>query len=247
MLIGLGLPIAITITAALYASVGQAGATGYIAIFGLIGFGPEVIKPAALSLNILVAAIGSFRFIRAGLLTWRTCYPFAVLGAPFSVLGGAINLPAAYYQPLVGCLLLLACAQMIRSARGAAQRDQQASHDPPFLRALLTGGAVGFISGITGTGGGIFLAPIVLTYGWVETRRASAVSAAFNLMNSTAALAGTWATLGAFPAALPWWLLAAGIGGAFGSWLGVRYLPVAMLRYILAALVGVAGARMLLA
>jgi uncharacterized protein len=240
-------PVALAIIAVLYASVGQAGATGYIAVMGLIGFGPEVIKPTALALNVLVAAIGSVRFARAGLLTWRSCYPFAILGAPFSVLGGATNLPASIYQPVVGALLLVAAWQMIRSARSAAQLDQHAPTYPPFLPSLVAGAGIGFISGVTGVGGGIFLAPLVLTFGWADTRQAAAVSAVFNLLNSAAALAGAWATLPSLPGALPWWLLTVGLGGLLGSWLGMRRLPSTTLRYILAALLLAAGLRMLFA
>jgi uncharacterized membrane protein YfcA len=237
-------PLTLAIVAILYASVGQAGGTGYIAVMGLAGFGPDTIKPTALSLNILVATIGCIQFYRVGLLTWRTCYPFAILGAPFSVLGGATHLPASIYQPVVGALLLLAAFQMVRSARSARKLDRDAPANPPFLASLLTGGAIGFVSGVTGVGGGIFLAPIVLAMGWVETRQASAVSAMFNLLNSAAALAGAWATISAFPTALPIWLLAVGFGGLLGSWLAVKHLPVATMRYILAVLLVVAGVRM---
>jgi uncharacterized membrane protein YfcA len=240
----LGFPVTLAIIAALYSSVGQAGGTGYVAAMGLVELGPDVIKPTALALNILVAAIGSVRFAKAGLLTWRACYPFAVLGAPFSVLGGATNLPASIYQPVVGVLLILAAAQMIRSARSAAQLDKNAPTHPPFLLALLTGGGIGFVSGITGVGGGIFLAPLVLSLGWVATRQASAISVVFNLLNSVAALAGAWAVLPGLPTALPWWLLAVGLGGFLGSWLGVQRIPTNMLRYILATLLIAGGLRM---
>lgn len=239
--------VALAIIAAFYSSVGQAGGTGYVAVMGLAGFGPEIIKPTALALNILVAAIGSIRFARAGLLTWRSCYPFAVLGAPFSLLGGIINLPAPIYQPLVGVMLLLAAIQMARSAGNADQLDQRVPKDPPFLSALLAGGGIGFISGITGVGGGIFLAPLILTFGWVSTRQSAAVSAMFNLLNSAAALAGVWAVLPALPANLPEWLLAVGLGGLLGSWLGVQHLPATALRYILALLLVAAGLRMVFA
>jgi uncharacterized protein len=239
--------LALAAVAVLYSAVGQAGGTGYIAVMGLSGFGPDVIKPTALALNILVAAIGCFRFYRVGLLTWRSCYPFAILGAPFSVMGGAINLPAAIYQPAVGALLLLAAFQMLRSAGAAARLDDAAPPNPPFLPSLLTGGIVGFVSGITGVGGGIFLAPIVLTFGWVETRQASAVSATFNLLNSAAALAGVWATMAALPAALPWWLGVVGAGALVGSWLGAKHLPPVVLRYVLAVLLLAAGLRMIVA
>jgi uncharacterized membrane protein YfcA len=240
------LPI-FALVAILYASVGQAGGTGYIAVMGLMGFAPDVIKPTALALNILVAAIGCARFYRAGRLTWRSCYPFAVLGAPFSLLGGAVHLPASIYQPVVGMLLLLAAFQMMRSARYAGFRDDGAPHEPPFMASMLTGGIVGLISGITGVGGGIFLAPLILSFAWVETRQASAVSAAFNLLNSAAGFAGAWATMPALPAPLPWWLASVGLGAVIGSWLGAHHLPPTILRVILAMLLLASGARMIAA
>jgi uncharacterized membrane protein YfcA len=233
--------------AALYSAVGQAGGTGYIAVMGLLGFAPDVIKPTALALNILVAAIGCVRFHRAGLLTWRSSYPFAILGAPFSLLGGAISLPPPVYQPAVGVLLLLAAVQMMRSAGGAAEADERAPRAPPFLLSLLTGGVIGLVSGVTGVGGGIFLAPLVLTMGWVSTRQAAAVSAAFNLLNSAAALAGVWATMPALPAQLPVWLAVVGLGALVGSWLGAHRLPPTALRIILAALLASSGLRMIAA
>jgi uncharacterized protein len=241
------LALCFAIIAALYASVGQAGGTGYIAILGLVGYGPEIIKPTALALNILVAAIGCARFAREKLLTWRSFYPFAILGAPFSVLGGASNLPHEYYQPVVGALLLLASGLMLRSAHQASELDLAASTEPPFLPSLFAGGAVGYVSGLTGVGGGIFLAPLVLAFGWISTRQAAAVSAVFNLLNSAAALAAMWSAALKMPAPLPWWLLAVGLGGLLGSWLGIRYLPANALRTILAALLLAAGMRMIFA
>jgi uncharacterized protein len=239
------LPIIFAVVATLYASVGQAGGTGYVAVMGLVGFAPNTIKPTALALNILVAAIGCARFYRVGLLTWRSCYPFAILGAPFSLLGGALNLPAAIYQPTVGTLLLLAGIQTLRSAKHADSLDDQAPEEPPFAQSLLAGGGLGLISGVTGVGGGIFLAPLVLAFGWVGTRQASAVSAAFNLLNSAAAFAGVWATMPALPDSLPSWLAAVGLGAAIGSWLGAYHLPPTILRFVLAALLLVSGARMI--
>lgn len=241
------LAIAFAVIAVLYASVGQAGGTGYIAAIALAGLGPDVIKPTALSLNILVATIAVAQFAHAGYLTWRTCYPFAVLGVPFSALGGATNLPASVYHPVVGALLLIAAWQVFRSAEAAARHDGNSPASPPFLSALAAGALTGFVSGVTGVGGGIFLAPVILAFGWAGPRQTAAVSAVFNLMNSAAALAATYATISALPAELPWWLLAVGCGGTVGSWLGLRHFPETWLRYILSALLLVAGLRMLLA
>jgi uncharacterized protein len=190
---------AFALVALLYSAVGQAGGTGYVAVMGLAGFSPDIIKPTALALNILVASIGCVRFYMAGLLTWRSCYPFAVLGAPFSLIGGAIHLPAAVYQPVVGLLLLLAGWQVASSAAGVDRRDAVAEQHPPFLPSLVVGGMIGLGSGITGVAGGIFLAPIILMLGWADMRQTAAISAMFNLLNSSAALTGVWATFTSLP------------------------------------------------
>jgi uncharacterized protein len=239
-------PLVLAIIAATYAAVGQAGGTGYIAAMGLIGLSPDVIRPTALALNIIVAAIGAANFARAGLLKWPSFYPFAILGAPFSVLGGATHLSQSVYEPLVGALLILAAWQMVRSARGAARIDEILSTRPPFLPSLFAGAGIGFVSGLTGVGGGIFLAPLVLTFRWAETRQTAAISAVFNLLNSAAALAGLLVRLPVLPSALPLWLLAVGCGAIVGSWLAVQRLPPTALRYILSVLLLVAGLRMLL-
>ncbi len=228
----------------LYASVGQAGATGYLAVMGLAGLDPAIMKPTALALNVLVAAIGTWQYWRAGRFSWRTFYPFGVLGVPFSLIGGAINLPGHIYYPAVGIVLLAAAAQIFRStfARAALPETYR---PPPFIPALLTGASIGLISGITGTGGGIFLAPILLMTGWVEMRRAAAVTAAYNLLNSAAALAGCYATLNALPPQLPTWMLVTGLGAVIGSVVGSRYVPERVMRLILAVILLASGAKLL--
>lgn len=242
----IGLGAAFLLTAALYASVGQAGASGYLAVMGLAGLDPAMMKPTALALNILVAAIGTFQFWRAGRFSWRTFYPFGVLGFPFSLIGGAINLPAHTYYPVVGLILLFAAIQLVRSAMTTTMTKEEPPHAPPFLPSLLTGAGIGLVSGITGTGGGVFLAPVILLLNWVELRRAAAVAAAYNLLNSVAALAGAYATLNRLPAPLPWWLMAVGIGGVVGTTLGSRHLPDHVLRYLLAAVLAVSGLKLIL-
>jgi uncharacterized membrane protein YfcA len=238
--------LVLLVIAALYAAVGQAGATGYLAAMGVLGLEPAVMKPTALALNIVVAAIAALLFYRAGQFSWRTFYPFAVLGFPFSLLGGAVHLPERIYYPLVGAILILASAQMFRAAlRGREEDARFPPAQPPFWPALCAGAAVGFVSGATGTGGGVFLAPVILAMNWVEVRKAAAVTAAYNLLNSVAALAGSFATLGRLPGELPAWLLAVAVGGAIGATLGARHLPERALRLLLAAILFASGARML--
>ncbi len=241
------LALLILLAATLYSSVGHAGASGYLASMALVGIAPESMKVSALVLNVLVAVLGSIRYIRAGHFDWRTFYPFAVLSIPAAFIGGIIHLPPALYKPAVGVILLLAAVQLIRSARVAAQVEATNRNRPvPVVPALATGGVIGLISGLTGTGGGIFLSPVLLFTGWARTRLTSGVSAAFILVNSLAGLAGSTISLRVLPAGLPLWGVAALAGGVIGTQLGSRLLPVPVLRYLLAAVLVIAGLKLML-
>jgi uncharacterized membrane protein YfcA len=240
----LWLALVFLVVALVYASVGQAGASGYIAAMGLLGMAPLAMKTTALALNLLVAGIGTFQFWRTGLLSWRAVYPFALLGFPFSLLGGAIQLPTRVYYPLVGVVLLLSAAQMVRSARRKAGDGPAPALRPPFVPALLTGAAIGLVSGTTGTGGGVFLAPVILAMNWASVRQTAATTAVYNLMNSGAALAGAYAAWDHVPPAMPLWLGAVGLGGAIGAFFGSRHLPETWMRYVLALLLFASGLRL---
>ena len=175
--------IAFVAAAALYASVGHAGASAYLAVMGLFEFAPAAMKPTALALNILVAAIATIRFYRAGLFTWSLYWPFAIVSIPAAFVGGATILPARWYKVAVGLVLLYAAVWMFRSALGPITR---APHPPPLWAALFAGITIGFLSGLTGVGGGIFLSPLLLYMGWSEVRATSGVAAPFILVNSIA-------------------------------------------------------------
>jgi Sulfite exporter TauE/SafE. len=236
---------AFLVTALLYAAVGQAGASGYIAIMGLAGFGPLAMKTTALSLNLLVAAIGTALFLRAGRLSWQNVWPFAVLGFPFSLLGGAIHLPEGIYFPVVGAVLILSALQMARAAILSPGVGPAVVGRPPFAAALATGAVIGFVSGTTGTGGGVFLAPIILTMKWGSARQTAATTAVYNLINSSAALLGTYAAWDQAPSALPVWLVAVAVGGTIGAYIGSRYLSDRWLRGTLSVLLLMSGIKLI--
>ena len=103
----------IFVVAILYSSVGHAGASGYIAIMSLLSLSPAVIKPTALALNILVASIATYQFVRAGHFSWRLFWPFAVLAVPFAFVGGYINLPTHAFTAVVGIILLYSSARFL--------------------------------------------------------------------------------------------------------------------------------------
>lgn len=240
------LAVSFLVIALTYAAVGQAGASGYIAIMGLAGFTPLAMKTTALSLNLLVAAIGTVLFLRAGRLSWRNVWPFAILGFPFAMLGGAVQLPESIYFPVVGIVLILSALQMARTALRSGARAPEAPVTPPFAAALATGAVIGFVSGTTGTGGGVFLAPVILSLNWGTARATAATTVVYNVLNSAAALIGAHAAWDHIPASLPIWLVAVGAGGSAGAYIGSRYLSDRWMRRILAALLLVSGIKLIL-
>src|SRR5215216_3525413 len=229
--------------AALYTSVGHAGASAYIALMALFGLAPAVMRPTALALNILVASFTSFRYLRAGLFRWRTLWPFLIGAVPFAFVGGAIQLPGAYYRPIVGIVLLLGAARLLWPTELTTNKEPK---DPPIWAGIVGGAAIGLLSGLTGTGGGIFLSPLLLFAGWSGTRPTSGTSAAFILVNSVAGLAGSYSSIRYLPDALPVWALAAAVGGLIGSELGSRKLQSNGIRRALAAVLVIAGLKLML-
>lgn len=232
--------VAITVIAFLYSSVGHAGASGYIAVMTLFGLTTPVIRPTALVLNILVAAIGSFQFWRAGHFSWKLFWPFALLSVPAAYFGGYLQLPARIVKIILGLVLLLSAARLF-FRRG----DPPGTAPPPLPAALTVGTGIGFLSGLTGTGGGIFLTPLLLFAKWAKTKQASAVSALFILVNSIAGLAGFISARQSVPQ-LAFILSGAAItGGALGSYLGSRKLPVRTIAILLATVLVIAGYKLI--
>ena len=234
--------------AVLYSAVGHAGASGYLAAMALVSMAPESMKPTALVLNVLVASITTFRFGRAGHFSWRVFVPFALASAPLAFVGGGLALPGRAYKVAVGVVLLVAAVQMFRSStRVRAAEEQGAMPRPPLLPAALCGAGIGLLSGVTGTGGGIFLSPLLLALHWANTKTTAGVSAAFILTNSLAGIGGNVASVGALPDAtsLVAWLVAVGAGGLLGSHFGSRRLGVPVLRRLLALVLVVAAAKLI--
>jgi uncharacterized membrane protein YfcA len=234
----------IFLAAVLYASVGHAGASGYLAAMALFGVAPAVMKPAALALNILVATIATIKFYRVKAFTWSTFWPLAATSIPCAFLGGVITLPGALYKPLVGVVLVYAAWRAFRSAKDAAPGPCV----PPSRPVLLgIGAGLGLLSGLTGVGGGIFLSPLLLLNRWAETRTVSGISAAFILVNSIAGFAGVVTKTGVVPTPLPLWALAAVLGGFIGAELGSRRFGNPTIRRVLAVVLLIAGVKMILA
>jgi len=231
------------VAAFVYASVGHGGASAYIAAMALAGIAPAEMRPIALTLNILVSALATYKFWRAGHFRWRLFWPFAAVSIPFAYLGGAITLPGNLYKIVVGAVLVYAAWQLWRS--GHAGEEMKPVREPAIALAMAIGAAMGLLSGLTGVGGGIFLSPLLLMLGWAGTKQTSAVAAPFILVNSVAGLAAGFV---AGTAALPesTWALAAAVlvGGWLGAEYGSRRFANPVVRRVLAVVLAVAGAKM---
>lgn len=235
------------LVAALYSSVGHAGASGYLAAMALLGFAPEQMRPTALALNILVGGIGLWRFHRAALVPWRKVLPFVLASVPAAYLAAQWKVPMQTYSLLLAFLLIIAALGAWRSGQALALDGESTSTKAvPLFAALLAGVLIGCLSGITGTGGAIFLTPLILAMGWAHTREASGVSVAFVWLNSLAAILGIFRSEQSFPDALPVWLLAVAAGALIGTRLGIQHWPVHRLRKSLAVVLLIAAGKLLL-
>ncbi|HET9978295.1 MAG TPA: sulfite exporter TauE/SafE family protein [Burkholderiaceae bacterium] len=234
------LALGVFVVAMLYSSVGHAGASGYIAVMTLLALAPAFIKPAALALNVLVAAIAFTQFARAGHFRWPLFWPFALLAPPLAFVGGWLQLPTRAFTLLIGAVLLYSALQLFLRPRAADD-----PRPPAWWIAVPCGAALGLLSGLTGTGGGIFLTPLLLLAGWAAPKAAAATSALFILVNSAAGLAGH--VLGGQP--MPTMVLpliaAAALGGWIGATLGSRRFEPTLIRRLLAAVLVIAGAKLL--
>ena len=233
--------IAVGLIAFLYSTVGHAGASGYIAVMTLWGIAPTTIRPTALVLNILVASIGAFQFWRAGHFTWKLFWPFALLSIPAAYFGGYLQPSASVLRILIGVVLLFSAVRLV-----LRRSDPPEAFAPSRPTAISVGAGLGFLSGLTGTGGGIFLTPLLLFCRWAHIRQAAAVSALFIWVNSIAGLVGYFTKVHS----IPWLGLilapAAVIGGFVGSHLGSRRFAVRAISVFLATVLLIAGTKLIL-
>jgi uncharacterized membrane protein YfcA len=236
------------LVAALYSSVGHAGASGYLAAMALLGFAPEQMRPTALVLNILVGGIGLWRFHRAGLVPWRKVLPFILASIPAAYLSAQWKVPKETYSMLLGGLLTAAAIGAWHSGDQIAKNGESMSSGPvPWPAALFTGALIGSLSGMTGTGGAIFLTPLLLAMAWAHTREASGLSVAFVWLNSLAAILGLLRSEQSLPSALPFWMIAVAFGALLGTQLGIQRWPAHRLRRGLAVVLAIAAGKLLFA
>ncbi len=227
--------------AIIYASVGLGGGSSYIAILVLMGLAAKDIRLLTLVCNIVVVGGASWRYYHAGLLDFGKILPIILASIPLAYIGGTFLLEDRIYKLVVGIVLLLVSILLLLNAKDVMPR-QKAS---PLLLAIL-GGGIGFLSGVIGVGGGVFLSPVLYLSKWESPKKISAMTSFFILVNSIAGLMGQKENLWSLdPLLFAVTVGAVFVGGRIGTHLNMKMLSPEKIKLYSAILVGFVALRIL--
>ncbi len=226
------------IMAFLYASVGHGGASGYLAVMALFAIAPPVMKQTALLLNLGVSLMSFIAFYRQGYFKWNLFWPFALGSIPLAFIGARIPLTDSTYKQILGACLFLAVIRMVVVLKEDSPKKLHLGV------GILTGSAIGVLSGMIGIGGGIILSPLLLLFRWASLKEAAAVSALFIFVNSVSGLAGlkTWIPLD--QSQMIYWLGASLLGGFLGATWGAAIASNTKVKWILALVLVIASLKL---
>ncbi len=230
---------AVFAVAVLYSSVGHGGASGYLAVMALFAVASTQARPTALILNVFVSSIAFIQFYLVKSFDWRIFLPFAAASVPLAYVGGRIQLAEPIYKVILGVCLIIAALRLAIKLSSETEPKR-----PPIWLSLIIGAMLGFVSGLVGVGGGIFLTPVLLLMNWTDTKTAAGISALFILVNSLAGLAGSAGQLSQLSGVVFVWIIVAVIGGIIGSTLGSRRFDSLTMRRLLAAVLVFAGLKL---
>lgn len=230
----------IVLMAVLYSSVGHGGASGYLAAMALWGLAPEELRPAVLAMNIVVTSWLLYRFKPYQLMPYKLFWPLVIVSTPAAFVGGLWKIDTFSYHLLVGLLMALAALRMIITARPVEKVVL-----PAQWLLLTVGFLLGLSAGLTGIGGGVFLSPLLLIFGWCTVRQSTAVAAGFILLNSIGGLTGYMVSDQSWPLGTGWLIIAAFAGCLLGAEIASHRATPVTLRKLLAAVLIIAAAKMI--
>jgi len=234
--------ICLCLIAVLYSMVGHGGASGYIAVFSIFAYPIAIIRQDALILNILVSGIAFFQFHKAGFFQFKKFLPFVLGSVPLALLGGSIQLSAEWFKIALGILLLVPALWFwIQKSDNVVQTKKM-----PWILAVLIGATLGFISGLTGIGGGVFLSPILILGKWEGQKQTAALSAPFIFINSIAGLVGSLEHQPQLDNSIALFAMVCVLGGIVGSIIGAWKFKPQMLKKMLGIVLLIASIKLLL-
>lgn len=220
----------IPIVAFMYSAVGHGGASGYLALMALFSFSPEVMKPTALMLNLIVAGLSFYHYWRKGHFNFKLFLVFSIGSIPLSFVGGLIEVDTRLYKIVLGLLLIFAVPRILN----VFGRESEKTKEVPWVSGLIFGASIGFLSGLIGIGGGIILSPLILLMHWGKMKEAAAVSALFIWVNSAAGMMGQLVKGVEFDSNLWLYILLAICGGFLGGLSGSARMKNSNLKFLLA-------------
>jgi uncharacterized membrane protein YfcA len=235
---------AIFTVAFFYSSVGHGGATGYLAALALIGIAPASARVAVLIANIFVASIAWWQFWRAGHFDWKILFLFAVASMPCAWLGSKVHISPRTYKFILGGVL--SAAGLILLFRARWQTDDVLIKKCFWPLGLLVGAVLGFLAGLTGIGGGVFLSPVLYLFRWAKPKTTGGIAAGFIILNSIAGLIGTGREKILHAGPLLWLTWPAVMGALLGTHFGARRWSSVAFSRVLACVLIFAGGKLLL-
>lgn len=229
--------------AVIYSLFGFGGGSSYLAVLVLFGFSYQKIPSMALACNLIVAGTAFYQFMTAGHFDFKKILPFIILSIPMAYVGSSISISKEIFSCLLGVSLFFVALRMVLS--DADRQPVEPSNQDRWTLGLFSGGAIGFLSGLIGIGGGIFLSPLLMLIRWADAKQAAAAASFFIFVNS---LSGLMAHMqkSSFSLHLLLPLMAAVFtGGLLGSRLGAYHLPKIVLQRLMAAFVFYASMKLL--
>ena len=239
------LSILFFVTAILYASVGFGGGSTYLALLLISGVPYFIFPVIALSCNIIVVSGNCFNYIRAGNLNPRLLIPYLIGSIPLAFIGGSLPIEKWLFEILLFLVLTIAGILLLLNFRSYDDKEER-YRKVPIIISILIGGILGFISGVVGIGGGIFLSPILFLIKAGRPKHIVTTASLFILINSLSGIIGQLTKNVVISEISNYWflLLAVLIGGQVGNFLNLKILPTRMLALVTAGLVLFVAIRM---